>query len=124
MHEILAFQHRHRKPRKAITIGTDFLDSLLDHGMMESIKICRFKTFLENVLIKNLPVPCCSLLRVKNCVLHIDILVEFAFDSCVEIFKFLKSGNTTESDGNTLSKLHRDTSLFGKVSRWNLSSFA
>ena len=47
-----------------------------------------------------------------------DISVEFAFDSCVEISKFLnKSGNTTENDGNTLSKLHRDTSLLAKVSQ-------
>ena len=30
-----------------LELGTHFLDSLLDHGMMESIKICRFKTFLE-----------------------------------------------------------------------------
>ena len=57
--------------------------------------------------------------------LYIDISVEFAFNSCVEIskfrFKFRKSGNTIENDGNTHSKLHRDTSLLGKVSRWNLS---
>ena len=73
-------------------------------------------------MIKNLPFPFCSLLHVKNCVLYIDISVEFAFDSCVEISKFLnKSGNTPENDGNTLSKLNRDTSLFAKVSRWNLS---
>ena len=73
-------------------------------------------------MIKNLPFPFRSLLHVKNCVLYIDISVEFAFDSCVEISKFLnKSGNTTENDGNTLLKLHRDTSLLGKVSRWNLS---
>ena len=39
---------------------------------------------------KNLPFPFCSLLHVKNCVLHIDTSVEFAFDSCVEICKFLK----------------------------------
>ena len=72
-------------------------------------------------MIKNVPVPFCSLLHVKNCVLYIDISVEFAFDSCVEISKFLKSENTTENDGNTLSKRHRDTSrdtsLLGKVSR-------
>ena len=61
-----------------------------------------------------------SVLHVKNCVLYVDISVEFAVDSCVEISKFLKSGNTTENGGNTLSKLHRDTSLLGKVSRWNL----
>ena len=72
-------------------------------------------------LIKNLLVPFCSLLHVKNCVLYVNISVEFAFDSCVEISKFFKSGNTTENDGNTLTKLHRDTSLLGKVSRWNLS---
>ena len=72
-------------------------------------------------MIKNLPVPFFSLLHVKNCVLHIGISVEFAFDFCVEISQFLKSGNTTENDGNTLSKLHRDISLLGKVSRWNLS---
>ena len=42
-------------------------------------------------------------------------------DSCVEISKFLKSENTTENDGNTPSKLYHDTSLLGKVSRWNLS---
>ena len=83
--------------------------------MMESIKICRFKTFLEQCFDKKLPVPFWSLLHVKNCVLYIDILVEFAFDSCVEISKFLKSGNTTENDGNTLSKLHRNTSLLGKA---------
>ena len=67
--------------------------------MMKSIKISRFKTFVEqcfDVLIKNLPVPFCSQLHVKNCVLFIDISVEFTFDSCVEISKFLKSGNTTE----------------------------
>ena len=74
-------------------------------------------------MIKNLPVPSCSLLNVKNCVLYIDISVEFVFDSCVKIFKFLKRGNTTENDENTLSKLHRDTSLLGKVSRWNLSFY-
>ena len=52
--------------------------------------------------------------------MYIDISVEFAFDSCVEISKL--SRNITENDGNTLSKLPRDTSLLGKVSRWNLSS--
>ena len=36
-------------------------------------------------MIKNLPVSFFSLLHVKNFVLHIDISVEFAFDSCVEI---------------------------------------
>ena len=41
-------------------------------------------------MVKNLPVPICSLLHVKNCVLYIDISVEFAFDSCVEIS--LKAG--------------------------------
>ena len=63
---------------------------------------------------KNLLFPFCSLLRVKNCVLYIDISVEFAFDSCVEICKFRKSRNTTENDGSTLSKPHCDTSLLGK----------
>ena len=58
------------------------------HGMMESIKICRFKTFLEQCFDKE-PFSFCSLLHVKNCVLYIDVLVEFAFDSCVEICKFL-----------------------------------
>ena len=91
--------------------------------MMESIKICRFKTFLEQCFDKE---PSCmgffSLLYVKNCVWYIDISVEFAFGSYVEISKFLKSGNTTENDGNTLSKLHRDTSLLGKILRWNLSN--
>ena len=72
-------------------------------------------------MIKNFPVPFCSLLLVKNCVLYIDVSVEFAFDSCVEISKCPKSGNITENEGNTLSKLNRDTSLLGKVSRWNLS---
>ena len=72
-------------------------------------------------MIKNFPVPFCSLLHVKNCVLYIDISVEFAFDSCVEISKCSKSENITENDGNTLSKLHRDTSVLGKASRWNLS---
>ena len=79
------------------------------------------KHFWSNVLIKNLPVSFCSLLHVKSCVLFLDISVEFAFDSCVEISKFLKSENTTENDGNTLSKLHRVTSFLGKVSQWNLS---
>ena len=88
--------------------------------MLLSIKICRFKTFWSNVLIKNLPVLFCSLLHVKNCVLCLDISVEFAFDSCVEISKFLESGNTTENDKNTLSKLHCNTWLLGKVSHWNL----
>ena len=90
---------------------------------MECCSLSEFvvlKHFWSNVLIKNLPFPFCSLLHVQNCVLYIDISVEFAFDSCVEISKFLKSGNTTENDGNTLSKPHRDTSLLGKVSRWNL----
>ena len=54
-------------------------------------------------------------------VLYVDISVEFVFDSCIEISKFLKSGNTTENDGNMLSKLHSDTSLFCKVSPENLS---
>ena len=67
-------------------------------------------------MIKNLSFPFRSLLHVKNCVLYIDISVEFAFDSCVEISKFLnKSGNTTENDGNTLSKLiaiHRSSVKF------------
>ena len=89
--------------------------------MMESIKFAVLKHFWSNVLIKNLPFPFCSLLHVKNCVLYIDISVEFAFDSCVEICKFLKSGITTENDGNPLSKLRRDTSLLAKVTRWNLS---
>ena len=84
-------------------------------------KFAILKHFWSNVLTKNPPVPFCSLLHVKNCVLYIDISVEFAFDSCVEISKFLKSGNRTENDGITLSILHRDTSLLGKVSRWNLS---
>ena len=67
---------------------------------MESITISRFKTFLEQCFDKK-PFPFCSLLHVKNCVLYIDISVEFAFDSCVEISKFLnKSGNTTENDRN------------------------
>ena len=43
--------------------------------------------------------------------MYVDISVEFAFDSCVEISKFPKSRNKPENDGNTLSKLHRDTSL-------------
>ena len=93
--------------------------------MMEPIKICPFKTFLEQCFDKEPSCPFFSLLHVKNCVLYIDISVEFAFNSCVEIskflFKFRKSGNTTENDGNTLSKLYRDTSLFAKVSGWNLS---
>ena len=66
---------------------------------------------------KNVPSPFFSLLHFKNCVLYTDISVEFAFDSCVEISKFLKSGNKTENDQNTLSKLDRDTSLLSKVSR-------
>ena len=112
LHEISASQHWYKKPRKEITtntswleLGAYFLDSLLDHGMMGSIKICRFKTFLEQCFDKepSCPEP-----------LYVDISVKFAFDSCVEISKFLKSGNTTENNGNTLSKLHRDTSLFGK----------
>ena len=56
--------------------------------MMEFIKICRFKTFLEQFFDKE---PSCFVhyyMHVKNCVLYIDISVEFAFDSCVEISKF------------------------------------
>ena len=56
--------------------------------MMESIKICHFKTFLEQCFDKELSCPFFLLLHVKNCVLYIDISVEFAFDSCVEISKF------------------------------------
>ena len=92
---------------------------------MESIKISVLKHFWSNVLIKNLPVPFLFTITCYNCVLYIDVSVEFALDSCLEISKFLskflKSGNTTENDGNTLSKFHGDTSLFGKVSWWNLS---
>ena len=47
-------------------------------------------------MIKNLPLPFCSLLHGENCVLYIDVSVEFTFDPCVEVSKFLKSGNTTE----------------------------
>ena len=54
---------RNRKPRKEITtcleLGTHFLDSLLNHGMMEFIKICRFKTFLEQFFDKE---PSCPFL--------------------------------------------------------------
>ena len=57
--------------------------------MMESTKICRFKTFLEQCFDKEPSFLFCSLLHVKNCVLYIDILAEFVFDSCVEICKFL-----------------------------------
>ena len=124
-HEISASQHGYRKPMKKIItntswleLGTHFLDSLVDHGTIESIKICPFKTFLEQCFDKE---PSCpfffSLLHVKNCVLYTDISVEFAFNSCVEISKFLFK---FRKSGNTLSKLHRNTSLLGKVSRWNL----
>ena len=86
--------------------------------MMESIKICRFKTFLEQCFDKE---PSCpfllhvKLLRVKNCVLYIDISVEFAFDSCVEICKFLKSGNTTEmteTRSQNFTAIHRSSVKF------------
>ena len=54
---------RNRKPRKEITtcleLGAHFLDSLLNHGMMESIRICRFKTFLEQFFDKE---PSCPFL--------------------------------------------------------------
>ena len=53
--------------------------------MMESIKICRFKTFLEQCFDKE---PSCPFLLTITCVLYIDISVEYAFDSCVEISKF------------------------------------
>ena len=57
--------------------------------MIESIKICPFKAFREQCFDKE---PSCpfffSLLHVKNCVLYIDISVEFAFNSSVEISKF------------------------------------
>ena len=51
---------------------------------MDLSEFAVLKHFWSNALIKNLPV----LLHVKNCVLYIDILVGFAFDSCVEISKF------------------------------------
>ena len=89
---------------------------------MESIRIGRFKTFLEQCFDEE---PSCPFLftitYVKNCVFYIDVSVEFALDSYVEISKFLKSVNKTENNGNTLPKLHRDTSSLSKVSRWNLS---
>ena len=59
---------RNRTPRKAITtcleLGTHFLDSLLNHGMMEFIKICRFKTFLEQCFDKE---PSCPFLLTITC---------------------------------------------------------
>ena len=62
------FERRNRKPRKEITrcleLGTHFLDSLLNDGMMESIKICRFKTFLEQCFDKE---PSCPFLLTITC---------------------------------------------------------
>ena len=59
---------RNRKPRKEITtcleLETHFLDSLLNHGMMESIRICRFKTFLEQCFDKE---PSCPFLLTITC---------------------------------------------------------
>ena len=59
---------RNIKPRKEITtcleLGTHFLDSLLNHGMMESIRICRFKTFLEQCFDKK---PSCPFLLTITC---------------------------------------------------------
>ena len=57
----------------------------------------------------NLPVPFCSLLHVKNCVLYIDISVEFAFDSCVEISNFLKvetQQKMTETRSQNVTAIH------------------
>ena len=55
-------------PRKEIAtrleLGTHFLDSLLNHGMMECIKICRFKTFLEQRFDKE---PSCRFLLTTTC---------------------------------------------------------
>ena len=60
-------------------------------------------------MIKNLPVPFCSLLHVKNCVLYIDISLEFAFDSCAEISNFLKvetQQKMTETRSQNVTAIH------------------
>ena len=50
-------------------------------------------------------------LHVKNCVLYIDISVEFAFDSCVKKFvNFLKvetQQKMTETRSQNLTAIHR-----------------
>ena len=50
--------------RDYLELGTHFLDSLLNHGMMESIKIYRFKTFLEQCFDKE---PSCPFLLTITC---------------------------------------------------------
>ena len=47
-----------------LELGTHFLDSFLNHGMMESIRICRFKTFLEQGFDKE---PSCLFLLTITC---------------------------------------------------------
>ena len=53
-----------KSQRACLELGTHFLDSLLNHGMMESIKICRFKTFLEQCFDKE---PSCPFLLSITC---------------------------------------------------------
>ena len=68
-----------------LELGTHFVDSFLNHGMVESVRICRFKTFLEQCFDKEPSCPFSLIITCKNFVLYIHISVEFAFDSCVEI---------------------------------------
>ena len=63
-------------------------------------------------MIKNLPVPSCSLLHVKNCVLFIDISVEFALDSCVEISKLETQQKMTETRSQNFTAIHRSSEKF------------
>ena len=56
------------------------------------------------------------MLKIVFCTYSIDISVEFAFNSCVEISKFLRSENTTENDAETRSQnftaIHRSSVKF------------
>ena len=47
-----------------LELGTHLLDSFLNHGMMESIRICRFKTFLEQCFDEE---PSCPFLLTITC---------------------------------------------------------
>ena len=53
-----------KSQRILLELGTHFLDSLLDHGMTEPIKIGRLKTFLEQCFDKE---PSCPFLFTITC---------------------------------------------------------
>ena len=76
---------------------------------MESIKICRFKTFRAGYIDKKLSSPSLFIIYMLKIVFCIDISAEYiVWSKCRNL------------SGNTFSKLHRDSSLLAKASRWNL----